>query len=60
MKNSPAQPNFFNTFAKPKINQMRSYKNKHSYIQVQLTIRTRYVHLRVRSFISLWRILLFV
>nr|DAG17364.1 MAG TPA: hypothetical protein [Caudoviricetes sp.] len=39
---------------------MRSYKNKHSYIQVQLTIRTRYVQLRVRSFISLWRILLFV
>lgn len=60
MKNSPAQPNFFNTFAKPKLSKMRSYKNKHSYIQVHLTIRTRYVQLRVRSFISLRRILLFV
>ena len=60
MKNSLRNQTFFNTFVEPIFCKMRSYKNKHSYIQVHLTIRTRYVQLRVRSFISLRRILLFV
>lgn len=60
MKNLPAQPNFLIPLPSQKLCEMKSYKNKHSYIQVQLTIRTRYIHLRVRSFISLRRILLFV
>lgn len=60
MKNLLRNQTFLISLPSQKIIKMRSYKNKHSYIQVQLTIRTRYIQLRVRSFISLRRILLFV
>lgn len=60
MKNLLRNQTFLIPLPSQKIIKMRSYKSKHSYIQVQLTIRTRYVQLRVRSFICLRRILLFV
>lgn len=60
MKNLLRNQTFLIPLPSQKIIKMRSYKSKHSYIQVQLTIRTRYVQLRVRSFLSLRRILLFV
>lgn len=60
MKNSLRNQTFLIPLSNQYFVKMRSYKNKHSYIQVHLTIRTRYIRLRVRSFISLWRILLFV
>lgn len=60
MKNSLRNQTFLIPLSNQRFIKMRSYKNKHSYIQVHLTIRTRHIRLRVRSFISLWRILLFV
>lgn len=60
MKNLLRNQTFLIPLPSQKIIKMRSHKNKHSYIQVHLTIRTRHIRLRVRSFISLWRILLFV
>lgn len=60
MKNLLRNQTFLIPLPSQKLCEMRSSKNKHSYIQVQLTIRTRYIQLRVRSFISLRRILLFV